>query len=724
MKISLKIKYTILFTFCLGFSLVLYSQDNPPEISASGNQIFCPSSSINIVTDFTITDLNDTGIQNFFIQISSGYQVGFDFLELTGNHPNISQSWSSNDGKLTLSSSTNGAEMLFQDLINAVKAVVFSTSAIVINSEKTFSLTIDNANYLPLTDHFYEFVSNEGITWQSARIAAENRTYFGRQGYLATLTSEEEADFAGKQASGAGWIGGSDEETEDVWKWVTGPEAGTVFWNGRVNGTTPNFAKWNNNEPNDFRGNNTTGEDYAHITDPSIGIAGAWNDLPNVGGTNLYIPRGYIVEYGAPGDPVLNIAASTTIYIPQITSTDNATVCESGFATITANASEGEIVWFDSEIGGTEVGRGTNFTTPALNLATTYYATIYLNGCENFTRTPVLVDVINRPTITSVTNDLVCSGTALLSATPSSGSVFWYETETSTAPIATGRNFTTPILTATTSYFVAASSFNCVSETRTEVIATLDNTIPIFGLEQGTYVLCNDIGSVTLRTVNPLDNYSYFWTRNGTVFSGNSSEITTNEIGEYTVKAMSEAGCESLEQTIVVKNSEIASIVKEDVVIIDDSDNNSIEIINDTLGIGDYEFTLDNEFGIYKDVGFFENIRTGIHTLFIRDKGGCGTTAYVFSILEYSKFFTPNNDGINDYWNIKGFDKDFYTISDIYIYNRFGVLIHKIDTNSLGWDGTYEGKILKSNSYWFKTKLTDLNGLTLEKSGSFSLLRK
>ncbi|WP_299016267.1 T9SS type B sorting domain-containing protein [uncultured Polaribacter sp.] len=724
MKLSRLYKFNLFFIFYFVVIQHNYSQDVAPELTASGNQVFCPGTAIPIVTDFNITDDDDTGTANFFIQISSGYQVGFDFLELTGNHPNISQSWSGNDGKLTLSSTTNGAEMLFQDLINAVKEVVFTTTATDISLEKTFSLTIDDANYLPATDHFYEFVSNEGITWQNAKIAAENRTYFGRKGYLATLTSEEEANFAGKQVSGAGWIGGSDEETEGVWKWVTGPEAGTVFWNGQVNGTTPNFAKWNNNEPNDFRLENPEGEHYAHITDPSIGIVGAWNDLPNEGGTNLYVPRGYIVEYGAPGDPVLNIAVSTRIYIPQIISTENAIVCESGLATITANASEGEIVWFDSETGGLEVGRGSNFTTPILTNSTTYYATIALNGCLNFDKIPVLVDVINRPSITNVTNDLVCSGTALLSATPSSGSVFWYETETSTEVIATGVNFRTPVLTATRSYFVEASSFNCVSFNRTEIIATLDATVPTFEIEQENYVLCNNVGSVTLRTVNALGSYNYFWTRNNTVFSGNSPEITTNQIGEYTVKAVSEAGCESLEQTIIVKNSEIASVVKEDVVIMDYADNITIEIVNDNLGVGDYEFALDNEFGTYQEIGFFDNITTGIHTLFIRDKGGCGVKAYKFSILEYSKFFTPNNDGINDYWNIKGFDKDFYTISEIYIFNRFGVLIHKIDIDSLGWDGTYEGKILPSDSYWFKAKLTDINGFTIEKTGNFSLLRK
>lgn len=264
-------KCKLFFTLYLIGTFFVFSQtDTALSITAEGKQIYCVGTPIPIVTNFTIEDPDGIGIENFFVQISEGYQRNLDLLELTGSHSNISASWNLNEGKLTLLPTNGTTEIEFSELTAAVRAIIFSKTATDVAKEKIFSLTVDDANYLPATDHFYEFVADEGITWAQARLLAENRTYFGREGYLATLTSREEADFAGKQAAGAGWIGGSDEETEGEWKWVTGPEAGTIFWRGQVNGTTPNFAFWNLNEPNDFRANNTTGEDYAHITHPSI----------------------------------------------------------------------------------------------------------------------------------------------------------------------------------------------------------------------------------------------------------------------------------------------------------------------------------------------------------------------------------------------------------------------------------------------------------------------
>lgn len=709
-------KQLLYFIFLL-IGYFMSAQDQPPILMAIGNQVFCPRNPINIVTNFSITDVDDTTIEAFFIQISSGYQINFDRLDLTGTHPNIVSVWNENEAKLTLKSINTSAEMLLIDIENAVKEVVFSTTSNNVVANKSFSLSIDNANYLPLTDHFYEFVPSQGITWKNAKAAAENRTYFGRQGYLATLISEEEANFAGKQASGAGWIGGSDEETEGRWKWVTGPESGTIFWNGQVNGATPNYANWNDNEPN-----NLGNEDYAHITDPSIGIRGAWNDLSNEGGTGLYIPRGYIVEYGIPEDPPLNIVATTRIYIPQITATTSTPICESGSTTITATPSEGVVLWYNTPTGGTPLTTGNAFTTPSLSTNRTYYATISVNGCNTLNRTAVSVNIRQKPTITNITEGLICYGFATISATPSTGKVDWFQTPTSSTPIFTGNNFSTPFLNSTTSYYVEANDLNCTSSSRTEVKVIVDATTPEFELIKETYFLCAIEGSVTLETNNALGNYRYVWKKGNTIISSNSASIQVNESGNYSVKAISLSGCESIEKEIIVMDSDIATIKNEDITLVDDSNNNSIEVITTNLGTGNYEFSLDDEFGLYKDTSLFQNITTGIHVLFIRDKNGCGITAYEFSILAYPKFFTPNGDGKNDVWKIDGFNSSSFSIMNISIYNRFGELITRINTSNESWDGRYQGKILPSDTYWFRVILNDNNGRIIDKTGRIGLI--
>ncbi|MBS9463147.1 hypothetical protein KIM67_12060, partial [Flagellimonas sp. 389] len=295
------------------------ASNDPPVINATGDQDFCPGTPISVVETISITDSDDTTADEVSVQISSGYINGEDLLTLTGTHPSIIASWSTVEGKLTL---TGPATLTAFE--SAVSAVQFSTSGTNPSGSRSFSITVGDTNFLPATGHYYEYVSDVGIRWTDARDAAALRTYYGLQGYLATLTSQEEADFSGSQAQGVGWIGASDAATEGDWRWVTGPEAGTPFWSGTASGsTTPpfNFAYWNGGEPNQS-GN----EDYAHITDPSVvrgtGGPGSWNDLRDQGGGGAYRPQGYVVEYGGTtGDPVINVTAVTTIDIDNIAPT-------------------------------------------------------------------------------------------------------------------------------------------------------------------------------------------------------------------------------------------------------------------------------------------------------------------------------------------------------------------------------------------------------------------
>lgn len=294
------------------FCLIGFGQNQPPILTATGYQSYCSNRPVNVVESISISDTDDTTTSAVYIQVSSGYVNGSDLLTLTGTHPNITSSWDAVQGELTLSGPTT-----YTEFETAIEQVEFTTTNW---GDRQFSITVGEPNFLPVTQHYYEYVSDPGISWTDAQTAAAARTYFGLQGYLVTLTSQEEADFSGVQAAGFGWIGANDGAVEGEWRWVTGPEAGTLFWLGGVGGTEITFANWNGGEPNDWPDGATTPgqENYAHIADPSVirggAPVGAWNDLPNGGGGGAYASQGYVVEYGGmPGDPVLQISASTSI---------------------------------------------------------------------------------------------------------------------------------------------------------------------------------------------------------------------------------------------------------------------------------------------------------------------------------------------------------------------------------------------------------------------------
>lgn len=99
-------------------------------------------------------------------------------------------------------------------------------------------------------------------------------------------------------------------------------------------------------------------------------------------------------------------------------------------------------------------------------------------------------------------------------------------------------------------------------------------------------------------------------------------------------------------------------------------------------------------------------------------------TSFEIQILEliFPKFFTPNNDGLNDTWKIQGVYNQFDASSTILIFDRFGKLLSEFGVLSDGWDGYYGGELLPPSDYWYLVKLVDNDGGVTEKKGHFSLL--
>lgn len=797
----LRLKLVFALLLVLGNLSHFYAQGSPPSIIATGDQNFCPNQSIHIVTSVSITDADasDTILDEIFVQISEGYVESADVLTLTGTHPNIIGTFIVDEGSLILAGPAT-----FAEFEAAILDIEFTTTQTVFTSDRSFSINLGNANYLPSTDHYYFYVSSFGITWTNARTAAANSNYFGLQGYLATITTPEEAQLAGEQATGTGWIGATDEVVEGEWRWVTGPEAGTQFWQGAVSGTPVNgeFSFWNTGEPNNF---GSGGEDYAHITDPSVGLLGSWNDLPLGGDPDTngpYHPQGYIVEFGGlPGDPDINLSAATTLRMPQI-SIPNIQICEGEMVTISVTTTIPNLEWYADATSTTVINTGNTYTGIFDNV-NTIFVNASFSSCGVQNRRPLAITVNPVPIANNITieqcDDASADGISifelntfsdLIKEENSNSIVTFFEDELLTIPI-NALSYTNTlnnqivyakVLNESTDCFAVAEvtlsvslptnisySFDkCDDEQEDGVtifdLSEFDNTI-LLGMPvtaQTSYytsfndaILNNNQLPTSYQTLQPYNDTIYVKITDGedclgineisliikplpelipdeTIFyclntfpetikldsgivndipnnfyynwsTGETTiEIEVNQPGVYSVLVSEIDGCSNL-RTITVMPSNIAVI--ESIDIEDASDNNTVSI--NISGEGNYEFSLQSENGPYQDSNMFSDVKSGLQTVFVRDKNGCGVISETFPVVGFPKFFTPNGDGINDFWSINGFDDEFLSNSIIQIYTRYGKLITELSVENPSWDGRYRGKNMPSDDYWFSVDFTD-----------------
>ncbi|MGB0357098.1 MAG: T9SS type B sorting domain-containing protein [Flavobacteriaceae bacterium] len=265
---------------------------------------------------------------------------------------------------------------------------------------------------------------------------------------------------------------------------------------------------------------------------------------------------------------------------------------------------------------------------------------------------------------------------------------------------------------------VSVSTIKCLGRFKVADLKVRPN--PTFDLPTDM-VFCRNFGTETITITNPGGSYIYNWTLNGVPQTSATQNLTITQGGTYTVTATNPStGCATT-KAIAVSESEIAAFMPEDISVFDltGDGSNRIEIKTSTLGIGDYEFALNGPPYLYQDSPIFENVPPGIHTLSVREKNGCGIVRLEVSVIGYALYFTPNNDGNNDTWQILGVSGVFQPLSLIYIFDRHGRLMAQIPADGAGWDGTYNGTAMPADDYWFRVKLQDGRGFT----GHFSLIR-
>lgn len=280
---------------------------------------------------------------------------------------------------------------------------------------------------------------------------------------------------------------------------------------------------------------------------------------------------------------------------------------------------------------------------------------------------------------------------------------------------------------------ITVEVFNTINPS-CSVSTTVDfvvNPLPEFEVESPRLVCSSDpTFSIQLEPyeANSSEVFDYEWfftSLDNTVsnqFVSNNRIITVSDPGIYTITLTKTDGTNcSKSKEIYVDASEIATITQDDVTIVDLSENNSVTINTTHLGLGNYQFALQEEgstFIVYQDNPFFNNVRPGFYTIHVLDDI-CGVSTIDIAVVGYPKYFTPNGDGVNDTWKIQGVDARFQSNSTVLIYDRYGKLIKQLLVEYDGWDGSFNGSILPTDDYWFQVILEDGRQF----SGHFTLKR-
>jgi hypothetical protein len=162
--------------------------------------------------------------------------------------------------------------------------------------------------YFPGTGNYYDVIFvPAGLSWSSARAAAESQVWQGAHGYLACITSLEENQFTFQLSLGSGawwndptiwaigpWLGGyqlpGSPEPDEGWSWISGEP-----WI---------YSSWFQRQP-DNNGWNGWNEDRLCFWGYTGQPAATWNDYTDdrpVGPV-----RGYVVEFS--GEPPSAVGA-------------------------------------------------------------------------------------------------------------------------------------------------------------------------------------------------------------------------------------------------------------------------------------------------------------------------------------------------------------------------------------------------------------------------------
>ena len=393
--------------------------------------------------------------------------------------------------------------------------------------------------------------------------------------------------------------------------------------------------------------------------------------------------------------------------IAQITPAGPLNLCVMDSVILTANPGMAGYQWsipgsFNQTISISQPGTFTLTTTDAVGCTATDFITI-----NQYPELPAPV----------LSDTSICAGNSITLHVIASASVEWFSDASGGTPFNIGSSFTTPLLTSDTIFYVQVTDTICHSLRVPYNINVI--IIPLAPEIINNSPLCEG-DTLTLKT-SPVSGANYQWAGTNSFYSVLQNveiqDININNSGTYTLKCTVD-GCQSgiTSANIVINAKPFLDIGNDTTICI------GIPFIINTGNFSSYLWQDGSSNSSYL-------VDTkGDYSVIVTDNKGCKSKDSISidfidcTELIIPNVFTPNGDGINDYFSVYAPGSTGFICR---IYNRWGSLIATLNGSQNSWDGIVQqsGGEASDGVYYYIIGYIDFKGEAKTDHGFFHLFR-
>jgi gliding motility-associated-like protein len=265
--------------------------------------------------------------------------------------------------------------------------------------------------------------------------------------------------------------------------------------------------------------------------------------------------------------------------------------------------------------------------------------------------------------------------------------------------------------------------------TATDTIAVGINN-PITYTATKSNVLCTPLqnGSISLTVSGGSPGYQYIWSNGQT-----TSAIYNLPVGIDSVTVTDSRGCFIDTGFLITNDSAFATVaVPDTAATINQGDMIQLAVdITKNNGAGDVVYSWEPSTGLSSSNSQTTNATPTTTTQYVitsTTDSGCVSTTEILIIvnpqhqLYIPNGFTPNNDGVNDYWEAFG-NKKTWLFCEAQVYDRWGEKVFESNDINFQWDGKYKGEYVLPGEYVYVFKVVFVDDYSVTNKGTITVIR-